>query len=311
MTSEELHVLILEDIAADADQCQRELARAGLRFRAMRVNSRAVFEAALETFAPDLIISEFSLPSGFDGLNALALARAKLPDTPFIFISDTIGEDRAAEAMKRGAADCLLKDQLSRLPEAVAKALERNQLRDEPQLAMHTLRQREAHLLGFINANPSLMFIKDVSGRYLIVNREFCRKFAISERDVIGKTDEEVFPRDQAASFSANDKLVIATRAPLEFEERAHYRDGEHVSIVYKFPLLDSGNEVVGIGAAVLVGEITTCWRLPSGAASKTARSVVMLRLKPWKSSATRFQTSKTNAPPAVIGGVSESRGRW
>ena len=105
MARDELHVLIVDDIAADAARCQRELARAGLRLRAMRVSSRSVFEAALETFAPDLIISEFSLPPGFDGLNALALARTKLPHTPFIFISDTIGEDQIAEATKRGAAD--------------------------------------------------------------------------------------------------------------------------------------------------------------------------------------------------------------
>jgi len=251
MTGEELHVLILEDITADAALCQRELARAGLRFEARCVSSRSAFATALDKFAPDLIISEFSLPSGFDGLNALALARAKLPDTPFIFVSGTIGEDQAAQAMKRGAADYLLKEQLSRLPEVVAKALERKQLRDEQQHATLALRQREARLLGFINSTPSLMFIKDIGGRYLIANREFCRRFGISEHDIIGKTDEEVFPPDQAAAFRANDKQVVATRTPLEFEERAHYLDGRHVSIVYKFPLIDAAGEVVGIGGIV------------------------------------------------------------
>ena len=251
MTSRELHVLMLEDVAADAELCERELRRAGLKFMAQRVDTRAAFERALQEFRPDLIISDFSFPTAFDGLTALEVARNTRPEVPFIFVSGTIGEDRAAEAMKRGAADYVLKGRLARLPEAVTQALERKQLREEQRHANHALRQSEAHLLEFMKSSPSLMFTKDINGCYLIVNREFCRRFGISEPDIIGKTDEEVFPPDQAAAFRANDRLVVATRAPLEFEERAHYVDGEHVSIVYKFPLFGSGNEIVGIGGVV------------------------------------------------------------
>ncbi|HSC94134.1 MAG TPA: EAL domain-containing protein [Burkholderiales bacterium] len=251
MMSEEIHVLILEGDAADAALCRRELARAGLRFEAKRVSSRSDFETALESFAPDIVISDFNLRPGFDGISALALSRSKRPDVPFIFVSDATGEDRAADAMKRGASDYLLKDQLANLPKAVAQALEKKRPRDEQLHDISSLRQREARLLGFINSTPSLMFIKDISGRYLVVNREFCRRFGTSERDVIGKTDEELFRPDQAAAFRTNDKQVVANRTPLEFEERAHYTDGKHVSIVYKFPLLDSKNEVVGIGGIV------------------------------------------------------------
>ncbi len=251
MTSRELHVLILEDVAADAELCERELRRVGLKFMAQRVDTRAAFERALQEFRPDLIISDFSFPTAFDGLTALDMARNTRPEVPFIFVSGTIGGDRAAEAMKRGAADYVLKDRLARLPEAVTQALERKQVREEQRHAIHALPQRAARLLEFVNSSPSLMFTKDINGRYLIVNREFCRRFGISEPNIIGKTDEEVFPPDQAAAFRANDRRVVATRAPLEFEERARYVDGEHVSIVYKFPLFGSGNEIVGIGGVV------------------------------------------------------------
>src|SRR5512143_2039213 len=108
--NKELRLLILEDQVTDAELCERELKRAGLHITSHRVETRAAFEAALDQFAPDLIISDFSLPSAFDGLSALELARHKLPEVPFIFVSGTIGEERAVEAMKRGATDYVLKD---------------------------------------------------------------------------------------------------------------------------------------------------------------------------------------------------------
>ena len=76
-TSKNLRLLILEDRPADAELCERELERAGLRFTTTRVDTRAGFEAALDRFVPDLIISDFSLPAGFDGLAALELAQRK------------------------------------------------------------------------------------------------------------------------------------------------------------------------------------------------------------------------------------------
>ena len=123
MADRGLRILILEDAPADAELSQRELRRAGLRFEALRVDTRAAFERALQDFEPDLVLSDFSMPAAFDGLSALGLTRERSPDLPFIFVSGTIGEDRAVEAMKRGATDYVLKDRPQRLPFAVASAL--------------------------------------------------------------------------------------------------------------------------------------------------------------------------------------------
>jgi diguanylate cyclase (GGDEF)-like protein len=118
-----MRILILEDAPADAELSQRELRRAGLRFEALRVETRAAFERALREFEPDLVLSDFSMPTAFDGLTALGLTREHSPELPFIFVSGTLGEDRAVEAMKRGATDYVLKDRPQRLPFAVASAL--------------------------------------------------------------------------------------------------------------------------------------------------------------------------------------------
>src|SRR5262245_60966761 len=96
-----IKVLIVEDQPSDAELLEYEMGRAGIDFTSRRVDTRESFQLALKEFEPDLIISDFSMPS-FDGLSALGLARALTPETPFIFVSGTIGEERALEALKQG-----------------------------------------------------------------------------------------------------------------------------------------------------------------------------------------------------------------
>jgi diguanylate cyclase (GGDEF)-like protein len=127
-----IRVLLTEDVPADVELEVRELKRAGLRFAHRVADSEQSFIAALREFTPDVILSDFSMP-GFDGMAALALARELCPDTPFVFVSGTIGEEYAIRALKNGATDYVLKSNLLRLPAAVERALaqakERRELR--------------------------------------------------------------------------------------------------------------------------------------------------------------------------------------
>jgi diguanylate cyclase (GGDEF)-like protein len=120
--SEAVRVLLTEDVGADAELELRELKRAGLRVTPLVVASEEDFVRALREFAPNVILSDFSMP-GFDGMAALALARQMTPDTPFVFVSGTIGEEYAIRALKSGATDYVLKTNLVRLPAAVERAL--------------------------------------------------------------------------------------------------------------------------------------------------------------------------------------------
>ena len=108
-----------------ADRCRAGIAPAAQCRPGMRIRvrcRRSGVRRGLEEFAPDLILSDFSLPL-FDGLSALEIARARRPDTPYIFVSGTIGEERAIESIKRGATDYVLKSNLRRLPAAITRAL--------------------------------------------------------------------------------------------------------------------------------------------------------------------------------------------
>jgi DNA-binding NtrC family response regulator len=117
-----LRFVMVEDSEADAELVARRLIKAGLDLVVHRVETEPDFVEALQKIVPDIILSDFSLPQ-FDGLRALDIAVVHAPDTPFIFVSGTIGEERALDALRRGATDYVLKTNLARLPAAVERAL--------------------------------------------------------------------------------------------------------------------------------------------------------------------------------------------
>src|SRR5689334_5242581 len=117
-----LRVLHLEDNAVEAELIRNQLAQDELDATFKTVVTESEFRRALVDFSPQVVLSDFSLP-GFDGLTALTIARAESPDVPFIFVSGTIGEERAIEALKRGAVDYVLKDNLRRLAPAIRGAV--------------------------------------------------------------------------------------------------------------------------------------------------------------------------------------------
>ncbi|HKL88669.1 MAG TPA: sigma 54-interacting transcriptional regulator [Salinibacter sp.] len=140
-----LHILMLEDVATDADLIQRELEREGVAFEARRVTTQDAFLQALDAFAPDIILADYSLPS-FDGLAALELAQEERPHVPVVFVSGAIGEERAIETLKQGATDYVLKDQLSRLGPAVQRALRAAEERRARREAEQALRRAHDQL---------------------------------------------------------------------------------------------------------------------------------------------------------------------
>ncbi len=123
-------VLLLEDVEADAAQIASELRRPGIAFSFKRVETKEDFLKELEGYRPDLVLSDYVLPS-FEGLAALALVRGTTREVPFIFVSWQIHEDSVIEALKKGATDYVFKEQLSRLGLSVFRALREAEEREE------------------------------------------------------------------------------------------------------------------------------------------------------------------------------------
>jgi PAS domain S-box-containing protein len=102
-------------------------------------------------------------------------------------------------------------------------------------------------LREFIARVPALIFGKDLEGRYLFVNEHYTRTFGIPASRMRGRTDVELFGRDAAQRFTANDREVVQRDEALEFEEQADLTDGKHIYISQKFPLYDAAGEVVAV----------------------------------------------------------------
>jgi DNA-binding NtrC family response regulator len=143
--SEEIKILIVEDVAADAELIERELRRAGIIFVSRRVSTKAAFLAALSDFAPEIVLSDYNLPQ-FSGREALCLLKQTSCTAPFILITGSLTEEVAVECMKDGAHDYILKTSLTRLPSALRSALEKVRTMEEKRNAEAALRKSEDQL---------------------------------------------------------------------------------------------------------------------------------------------------------------------
>src|SRR5882762_1266538 len=140
-----LRILSIEDDPKDAKLIQDLLETEGIACEVTRVDTQAALLASVEQGGIDLILADYSLPS-FDGISALKFAMKACPDVPFIFVSGTLGEEVAIEALKIGATDYVLKTRLSRLVPSVLRALREATEKAERKRAEESLRQSEAYL---------------------------------------------------------------------------------------------------------------------------------------------------------------------
>ncbi len=137
-----LRLLHLEDDPVDAELITATLMEGNIPCQTQLVDTRQAFVAALKEGRMDLILADYSIP-GFDGMTALTLARQHCPDVPFLFVSATIGEELAIDAMHQGATDYVLKQRLGRLVPSVQRALRELDDRAERKRAEEALRQSE------------------------------------------------------------------------------------------------------------------------------------------------------------------------
>src|ERR1700694_3448056 len=140
-----LRILSIEDDPKDTELIQGLLETEGIVCEVTRVDTEASLRDLLKQGGVDLILADYSLPS-FDGISALKLATKACSDVPFIFVSGTLGEEVAIEALKIGATDYVLKTRLSRLLPAVLRALRGATQRAERTRAEESLRQSEVYL---------------------------------------------------------------------------------------------------------------------------------------------------------------------
>ncbi len=172
-----LRILIVEDVPEDAELVQRELRSAGLVFETARVEEEAGLLAALDTFRPDIVLADYSLPR-FDGLAAVRLVSARCPEVPVVVVTGSINEEIAADCLRAGAVDYVIKEHLARLAPAVRAALERAELRAEKKgvearqrQVEQDLAQQYALLRVVLDSSDAAIFALDRDLRVTAFNR--------------------------------------------------------------------------------------------------------------------------------------------
>ncbi|MGM0587405.1 MAG: PAS domain S-box protein [Bacteroidota bacterium] len=194
--------LILEDNPRDVDLMIRYLKRADLDFTYHHVEKGAEYQQALTEFQPDLILSDFNLPS-FDGLEAIKIKNQSSGDTPLIIVSATVGDEVAVELMKKGATDYVLKENLEKLPHTVTRTLEQQRALQKRK-EIEEQNKRYLRRLNYLFDNSlDAIFLSRPDGQILDANPAACEMFGYSHQEIcaIGRSGlmDESDPVNQAA----------------------------------------------------------------------------------------------------------------
>src|SRR5216117_2233368 len=206
-----VRVLMVEDVADDAALIERELRRAGIRGPTRRVDSEPAYREALQTFAPDIILTDHSLPT-FGAADALRIALLEAPDTPVIVVTGSLDEETAAEYIKAGAADYVVKHHLERVGPAVVRALDLRRARTEQARAEEARRQGEERFRALIE-----------------------RLLGFAPAELVGHPGfERVHPNDVARVHATLRDIIASPGTPVGLELRWRHKDGSwrHIDAV-------------------------------------------------------------------------------
>jgi PAS domain S-box-containing protein len=229
-----LRILSLEDDPRDADLIQETLELGDIASHVIRVETESDFIASLDRDSFDLILADYTLPS-FDGLSALKIARDGWPQVPFIFVSGTLGEEVAIEALKNGATDYVFKTRLSRLVPSVTRALREANERIELRRSEEALRRSEAYLAEAQRLSHTGSFGWNIASGKIYWSRETFQILGC-EPDVhatIALVIQRTHPEDRSAVQQLIDR-VSRDRSDFDFEHRLLMPDGslKHVRVV-------------------------------------------------------------------------------
>ncbi|MGH8101973.1 MAG: PAS domain-containing protein, partial [Chthoniobacterales bacterium] len=223
-----LRVLHLEDNLADTELVQARLEGEGIACEVTRVETDEDFVAALKRERFDLILADYTLPS-FDGLSALRIAHQHTPNVPFIFVSGTLGEDVAIEALKTGAVDYVLKTRLARLAPSVMRALREGQEKAERQRAEEELKREQQRFMDMVNSVGGIVWEADAETfAFTFVSQEAKRLLGYAveqwlQEPTFWKDHLHPDDRDWAVQFCVN---ATAEKRSHDFEYRMIAADG-------------------------------------------------------------------------------------
>src|SRR5437773_7460928 len=220
-----VRVLMVEDVADDAALVERELRRAGITGATRRVDSERGYREALQSFVPDIILTDHSLPT-FGAADALRIALLETPETPVIVVTGSLDEETAAEYIKAGAADYVVKHHLERVGPAVLRALDLRRARAEQARAEEARRQSEERFRALIEHGADAVALVAPDGTMLFASQSIERLLGFAPAELVGRPGfDRVHPDDLAGVQATLAEIVSLPGAPLAMGLRWRHKD--------------------------------------------------------------------------------------
>lgn len=246
-----IRILFVEDSAVDAELIAREIRKQGLVIVDERVESLEAMLRCLRDFRPDVVLSDYSIP-GFSGVKALEVCHRDYPDIPFIFVSGTIGEERAIEALRMGAVDYVLKDNQARLGSAILRAMREMCGRRAHKAAVQAREESEKRFRLFMDHVPAAVYMKDAAGRFAFVNSEFERLAGNTNDALENATAEGVELGAVASIFSSSEGQILQHGQAVSVIEEVMIDKSPRFFLVQKFPIAGSATSDAMVGGIAL-----------------------------------------------------------
>ncbi|HZE84806.1 MAG TPA: PAS domain S-box protein [Puia sp.] len=241
-----LKILLLEDEVLDAELIQKSLQRAGIEFTSALASDKAEFLAAIQGTTFDIILADNSLPQ-FNSFDALKLLHQQHLDIPFILVTGTVSEEFAVNIIHEGADDYILKNNLTRLPSAIGRAIEKRKIRLDKQAAEAALIKSERRYRTLFQRNLAGIYQSTIEGKIIECNNAFCKMLGYSTRTEI----QEVSSRE--LYFSESDRKQLISRLLYEkylfnYESVMRKKDGETLYVIENISLQeanDNGDTII------------------------------------------------------------------
>jgi PAS domain S-box-containing protein/diguanylate cyclase (GGDEF)-like protein len=238
-SEENLRIIFVEDAVEDAALVCRELERSGLHSSFVRVDTQEDFLQALQGRV-DIILCDFSLPV-FDGMTALKIAKEQSPDVPFIFVSGTIGEELAIQALRVGAYDYVLKNNIARLPSSVRRALQESYERAIRRRTEEILYAESRLLSTVFDTSGAIGIMLDAEGRILRFNQAGEKATGYASSDVLGLCFWDIFfPPSLASGEKERYQNADKDSFPLQYQSEWITRDGGRRTILGSLSVLEN-----------------------------------------------------------------------
>ncbi|MEQ9468282.1 MAG: response regulator [Ekhidna sp.] len=239
-----IRILYLEDNEDDVDLLRITLKKSDIFHELDFVSSKqSFFDLKLSDY--DLIITDYNLKD-YDGLSAIKYIRTLDEAVPIILLSGTVGEELAADLLRAGANDFVLKSNIKKITIAIERVIKETSMTREKQRFQRELLEKNLILDTIFDSFEDLIFLKDANGRYRKVNKAFCEFIKMHEAELVGHTDTELFTGKIAEQSKEQDEYVKLSGKPVTYEVEMTIDNQRKVLEATKTPLIID-DEVTGI----------------------------------------------------------------